>query len=176
MATPVKGVEKIEIATPLATGLMPTTGYTTIVDIQDGSVTFDVPALETQEYTVEDVDGARYVLGTNQAGAAFTCNSVDINGAVVAQLAGGTWTSATNTYAAPVQSNIVNLAIRFTSRPFDGKKFVLSIPKAAIAFNFSGAFTKDDLVAIGFTGTAQVPTNESGVSQSPWGFKVETVV
>lgn len=175
MATPVKGVESIKIAEPLATGLMPTTGFTTIVDIQDGSVTFDVPALETQEYTVEDVDGARYVLGTNQAGASFTCASVDIEGTLVADLTGGTWDVATKTFSAPVQSNIINKAIQFTSRPFNGKKFTLNIPKAAVTFNFSGAFTKDDLVAIGFTGTAQVPTNQAGVSLSPWGFKIEDV-
>lgn len=175
MATPVKGVESIKIANILATGLMPTTGFTSIVDIQDGSVTFDVPALETQEYTVEDVDGARYVLGTNQAGASFVCNSVDIEGALCARLTGGTWDIATKVFSAPVQANIINQAIQFTSRPFNGKKFVLSIPKAAIAFNFSGSFTKDDLVAIGFTGTAQVPTNEAGTPLSPWSFKIETV-
>lgn len=176
MAVPVKGVESIEIAEVLPTGLMPTTGFTKIIDIQNESVTFEVPALEVNEYTVEDVDGARYVLGTDQAGATFTANSVNIDGAVVEDLAGGTWDSGTGTYQAPAQSNVVSKAIRFTSRPFEGKKFILNIPKASIAFNFSGSFTKGDLVAIGFTGTATVPTNEAGEPQSPWGFKIVDVI
>lgn len=175
MATPVKGVESIEIADVLSTGLMPATGFTKIRDIQDNSVTLNIPALETENYTVEDVDGTRFVLGTSQDGAEFTANSVDIDGAIVEELAGGTWDDVTQEYQAPVQANIVNKAIKFTSRPFMGKKFVLNIPNAAIAFNFSGEFTKGDLVAIGFTGTAQVPTNEAGEPQPPWSFKIETV-
>lgn len=171
MATPVKGVESIEIADTLPTGLMPETGFTKIIDIQNDSVTFEVPPIETTEYTVEDVDGARYVLGTEQAGASFTCNSVDINGAVIEDLAGGTWDAVTMEYKAPTQVNVVKKAIKFTSRPFEGKKFILSIPSASIAFNFSGSFTKGDLVAIGFTGTATIPTNAAGEVQSPWQLK-----
>ncbi len=176
MAVAVKGVESVEIADTLATGLMPSTGFTKIIDIQDDSVTFEVPPLETIDYTVEDVDGTRYVLGSTQAGAVFTANSVNIDGAVVEELAGGTWDSVTGEYKAPSQANVVSKAIRFTSRPFEGKKFILSIPKASIVFNFSGSFTKGDLVAIGFTGTATVPVNESGVAQSPWGFKIADVI
>lgn len=176
MATPVKGVESVEIADVLPTGLMPTAGFVKIIDIQNDSVTFEVPAIETTDYTVEDIDGTRYVLGTDQAGANFTANSVDINGAVIADLAGGTWDVATKVYNYPTQVNIIKKAIRFTSRPFDGQKMVLSIPSASIAFNFNGSFTKGDLVAIGFTGTATVPTNEAGEVQSPWSIKFEAAL
>lgn len=175
MATPVKGVESIEIFPMSADGSMPSTGGTRIYDIEDESVTFEVPALETIKVRVEDVSGVRYALPGDTDGVTFSANSINIDGAIAAMLTGGTWTPGTGelgAFAAPVDQEVVHLAIRFTSRAFMGKKFVLNIPAAAITFNFSGAFTRGSFVAIGFTGEATTPVNEAGVAQSPWGYQI----
>lgn len=182
MATPVKGVESIEIFPISADGSMPTTGGTRIYDIQDESVTFDVPALETIKIRVEDVSGVRYVLPGDTDGVTFAANSINISGPVIAMLTGGIWTPGAvgkedfGSFAAPVNQDVVHLAIKFVSQPFMGKKFELNIPVAAAVFNFAGAFTRGDFVAIGFTGEATTPMNEAGEAQSPWGYRIVEVL
>lgn len=182
MATPVKGVESIEIFPISVDGSMPTAGGTKIYDIQDESVTFNVPPLERIRVRVEDKSGVRYVLPGETDGVTFTANSIDIAGPVAAKLTGGIWTPGGTgkeefgTYAAPVYQDIVNLAIKFTSQVFMGKKFELSIPVAAITFNFAGAFTRGSFVAIGFEGESTTPVNSSGVALSPWGWKIVEVL
>jgi len=182
MATPVKGVESIEIFPISGDGSMPTTGGTVIIDIQDESVTFDIPPVEKIKVRVEDKDGVRYVLPGETDGPTFAANSIDIAGEVAAMLTGGTWTPGETgkeefgSFDAPTDQDIKHLAIKFTSRPFMGKKFILNIPVAAITFNFSGSFTRGDFVAIGFEGEATTPVDASGNAVSPWGWKIEEVI
>src|SRR5690606_17807088 len=123
MATPVKGVESIEIFPISADGSMPTTGGTKFIDVQDESVTFNIPPVEKIKVRVEDVDGVRYVLPGETDGATFAANSIDIAGPIAAMLTGGTWTPGAvgkeefGSFAAPVNQDIAHLAIKFTSRP-----------------------------------------------------------
>ena len=124
MATPIKGVESIELFPITTTGLMPT----------------------------------------------------------AAQLTGGIWTPGPvgklefGSFAAPIDQLVVNLAVKFTSAPFMGKKMVLNIVNMAIVFNFAGAFTRGAFVAMGFSGESMAAVDEANVAKSPWGWKIEEVL
>lgn len=178
MANAVTGVEKIEIA-PIATGedigTMPSTGWVTFQDIQEGSVTFTVPEVQVTNIRVEDKSGVRHVLPGETDPPEFSAASIWIDGAIVEMLFGGTWTSGTKTYAAPTTDVITQLAIRFTSKAYGGEKFVLEIPVASIVPGFDGSFTRDNMLAVSFTGRATTPVDSNGDALSPWGFKFEAV-
>lgn len=178
MAAAVTGVEKIELA-PIATGddvgTLPDNGWKTVQDIQEGSVTFTVPEVQVTNIRVEDKSGVRHVLPGETDPPEFSAASIWIDGEIVQMLFGGTWTSGTNTYTAPTSDIITQLAIRFTTKGYGGQKFVLTIPVAAIVPGFDGSFTRDNMLAVSFTGRATTPVDKDGAAVSPWSFKFEAV-
>lgn len=176
MATPLKGVKSIKLNAPGVNGAMPETFAHTFGDVQDGSVSFNIPSITKNKVRVEDKGGVRYILpGENDEGATFAANSIDIDGAMLAFLTGGTWTSATKTFTAPVEQGIVYAAIQFESAEFESKNAQFSFPFAAITFNFDGVFTKGDLVSIGFEGEAMTPSDASGTALAPWSIKFNDI-
>lgn len=177
MATPVKGVDKIQLEVPTETGAMPAAFTNTFGDIKEESASFNIPAITKNKFRVEDRAGIRYILpGADDEGATFAAQSIDIDGKILALLTGGTWTEATKTFTAPIGSNIVYLAIQWLSNVFEGQQATFMMPKAAITFNFDGAFTKGDFVSIGFEGEAMTPVDAEGASVPPWSVKFTPVV
>lgn len=182
MATPIKGVESIEIFPISADGKMPTSGGMKIQDIQDESVNINIPNLETIKEYVEDKDGVRYVFAGRTEGITVASNSIDVNGEIAAKLTGGTWTPGATgkeefgEFAAPAKQDIVYLAIKITSKPFMGKKMVFNVVNMAVSFGTPGPLTGKGMFAIGFTGESQTPVNAAGIAQSPWGWKIEEVL
>lgn len=176
MSQAVTGVESVEFAPMGANGAMPTTGWVKIVDIEDGSVTFTVPPLATTKFRVEDKGGVRFVLPGDTDGATFAIKSLDMDGAKAALLTGGSWDATSQEYDYPANPEIVYLAIRFTSAPFEGKKFQLSIPAAAGSAGVANNLTKKGFVALSYSGEATTPSDASGVAVSPWGYKFINVV
>lgn len=172
MATPVKGVETIEFADITGDGSMPVTGWEQIVDIAMETVTFDIPEPTTIDIRVEEKPGIRYVLPGESDPATFSTGTIDIDGAKLAALCGGTWNPGTQEFKAPALEQVVYKAIRLTSQPFFNKKFQLLIPQAAITINFSTAFTKNNLVSVTITGRATTPVDGSGNPVSPWGYRL----
>lgn len=79
--------------------------------------------------------------------------------------------SATS-YDAPSVGEIKHLAIRLTSRPHKGKKFQFHFKDAAIVSNVSATFTRNEMVALGFTAKSTTPSDAAGNPVSPWGWKV----
>lgn len=172
----VTGVESVELAPIGLNGAMPTTGWVKIVDIEDDSVTFNVPPLEKIKIRVEDKGGVRYVLPGDTDGATFAFKSIDVSGDKAALLLDGDWDNAKQEYNYPANPDIVHLAVRFTSKPFQGKKFQLSIPVAAGTAGVSNNFSRKGFVALSYSGEATTPANAAGEAMSPWGFKFIDVV
>jgi len=171
MSQAVTGVESIELAPIGLNGAMPTTGWVKIVDIEDDSVSFNVPPLEKIKFRVEDKGGVRFVLPGDTDGATFAFKSIDIDGAKAALLLGGTWDPATFEYDYPANPDIIHLALRFTSKAFQGKKFQLSIPVAAGAAGIANNFSRKGFVALSYSGEATTPADATGAAVSPWGYK-----
>lgn len=167
----VTGVESIELAPIGLNGAMPTTGWVKIVDIEDDSVSFTVPPLEKIKIRVEDKGGVRYVLPGDTDGASFVFKSIDISGDKAKLLFGGEWDAVTKEYNYPANPGIINLAVRFTSQPWEGQKFQLSIPVAAGSVGLANNFTKKGFVAFSYNGEATTPADAQGEAVSPWGFK-----
>lgn len=176
MATPITGVEKLELAPIGVDGAMPTTGWVTIHDIADGSVSFTVPPIEKVKVRVEDVAGVRWILPGDTDNPVLAANTLDIDGANAEMLSGGDWDAVTSTYSAPAVEEIVYLAMRLTSKPYNGKKVIFSIPSAAISMGFSENLTRQGFLQMSIAGDVTTPVDGAGDPVSPWGFKVEAVV
>jgi hypothetical protein len=171
MSQAVSGVELIELAPIGVNGAMPTTGFVTIGDIEDDSVSFTVPPLEKIKIRVEDKGGVRFVLPGDTDGATFAMKSLDMAGDKVALLFGGVWDNTAQTYAYPANPGIINLAVRITSKPFQGKKFQLSIPVAAGTAGIANNLSRKGFLALSYSGEATTPSDAAGLAVSPWGFK-----
>lgn len=167
----VTGVESVELAPIGANGAMPTTGWVKIVDIEDGSVSFTVPPLEKIRVRVEDKGGVRFVLPGDTDGATFAVRSLEIAGEKLKLVWGGAWDAATKSYAHPALPEIIHLAVRFTSKAFQGEKFQLSIPVAAGSGGFANAIGRAGFLAFSYEGEATTPVDATGAAMSPWGFK-----
>lgn len=171
MPTPVTGVESVELAPMGVNGAMPTTGWIKIVDIEDESVSFTVPPLEKIKVRVEDKSGIRFVLPGETDGASFVANSLDLSADKAAILFKGVFNGSPTEFNAPTVDEIVSLAIRFTSKAYQGKKFQLSIPAAAVTAGIVNNFTKTGFVALSMEGEATTPVDAAGAAVSPWGYK-----
>lgn len=167
MAKRAWGVSSIEFAPVTADGSIPTTGWTRIINIQEGSVTFNVPEPSVNNIFVEDVDGAIDVLPTNdQEPAEIGFSTVELEGDKVVELIGGTY--AGGQYDAPAVSEIKHLAVRVTCRPHRGLQFQFVIRNGAVVSNIAATPTKGELIALGFIVRATTPFDGSGNPVSPW--------
>ncbi|MDP3561729.1 MAG: hypothetical protein Q8R83_06100 [Legionellaceae bacterium] len=184
MAIRAYGVESVEFAPIGVDGALPTTGWVKITNIDEGSVTFNVPEVTQNNIRVEDVDGIVDVLPGETEPAEISVASLDIDGDKVADLIGGVYTpgvpaveepptpAVPAAYDAPAVSEIKHLAIRVTSRPHRGKKFQFHLVDAAVVSNISATFTRNQMVSLGFTARSTTPFDGDGLPVSPWGWKV----
>lgn len=167
----VTGVESIELAPVGANGAMPTTGYVKIVDIEMNTVSMNIPAIEKVRIRVEDKSGVRWVLPGETDPPTFSANSLDMSIDNANLLFKGEVTSGATEFKAPTEESIHSLAIRFTSKPFEGKKFVMEIPVAAISAGIVNNFTKGGFVSLSLAGDATTASDADGNAVSPWGYK-----
>lgn len=172
----VTGVESIELAPIGLNGAMPTIGWKKIVDIEMDSVNMTIPPLEKVRFRVEDKSGVRWVLPGETDPPTFAANSLDMSIDNANLLFKGEVTTAATEFKAPVNDEIHYLAIRFTSKPFEGKKFVLEIPVAAISTGIVNNFTKSGFVALSLSGDATTPSDATGAAVPAFGFKYVDVV
>lgn len=166
----VTGVESVEFAPMSANGVMPTTGWVKIQDIEDNSVSLNIPPIETIEIRVEDKNGVRWVLEGDTPPAVFAGNSLDLAIDKANLLFKGEITEDATEFTAPL-GGIVYLAMRLTSKPFQGKKFQWSAPAGAIAAGFTNNVTRQGMLAMSFSGSATTPVDAAGEAVSPWGYK-----
>lgn len=168
----VKGVESIELAVPSEDGTVPTTGWVKIVDIEEGSVSFNIPEATLTKIRVEDKSGVWAVIGEEGDGASVTAKSLDLDPKKADLLFKGDAASAATTkFEAPIDgSNVVQLAVRVTSKPQKGFKMVFVILDGAVTARLENALTKTgtDFLALGFTAEATSVSDEDGEAVSPW--------
>jgi len=150
---------------------MPSTGFVKIVDIEMDSVSMTIPALEKVRIRVEDKAGVRWVLPGETDPPTFTANSLDLSIDKANLLFKGQVTSGATEFNAPTVDEIHYLALRFTSKPFEGKKLVLEVPVMAMSAGFVNNFTKEGFVGFNFSGDATTPSDADGNAVSPYGFK-----
>jgi hypothetical protein len=153
-----------------ADGAMPSTGWVKIGDIEDNSVSLNIPPVETVEIRVEDKNGVRWVLEGDTPPATFAGNSLDLAIDKANLLFKGEITSGATEFTAPI-GGIVYLAMRLTSKSFQGKKFQWSAPAGAIAAGFTNNVTRAGMLAMSFSGSATTPVDADGEAVSPWGYK-----
>lgn len=173
MAKAVYGVEKIEIApigTAAETGLMPATGYTDIVDIQIGSVSFNIPEPTTNDIRVEDAEGVRWVLKGDSDPPTFNFGTHDLSLEQLVEIFGGTIDAGPpEKYSAPVNQGLIQKAIRFTSKAIDGQKSVYEFPVCTLISSFDATFTKDSVAAIVIAARVTSPLNQANEPVPAWG-------
>lgn len=169
---PVKGVESIEFAPVSADGTLPAAGWVKFTDIEDGSVTFNVPEATLTKVRVEDKDGVWAIVGEEGDGASITGKSLNLDPKIADLLFKGDAASAATTkFEAPINSaNVVNLAVRVTSRPRLGFKMVFVILNGSIVARIENPLTKTgaDFLSLGFTAEATAVSDADGDPVSPW--------
>ncbi|SMG32378.1 hypothetical protein [Sphingobacterium psychroaquaticum] len=166
----VTGVESLEFAPIGVNGAIPTTGWVKLRDIEDGGITLNIPELATIDVRVEDVDGIRFVLKGDEEPAAISGASLDISISNANLLFNGV-AGATGVEFSAKNRQIHNLAIRLTSKPFEGKKMVWVAPSAAISAGFKNNVARAGFLALSFTGKTTTPLDGTGSPVSPWGYK-----
>lgn len=168
----VKGVESIEFAPVSADGSAPSTGWVKVTDIEDGSVSFNIPEATITRIQVEDKPGTWAIVAEEGDGASVTGKSLNMEPKTADLLFKGRTTStATTRFDAPIDgSNVVNLAVRVTSRPQNGFKMVFVIINGSITARVENPLTKNgtDFLALGFTAEATSAVDATGKSVSPW--------
>ncbi|WP_333577870.1 hypothetical protein ACLCDV_08040 [Sphingobacterium sp. Lzh-3] len=172
MAFAVKGVESIEFAPVSADGTLPTTGWVKFEDIEDGSVSFNIPEKNNTKVKVEDKPGTWAIVGEEGDGASVTAKSLDLEPKKADMLFNGkTASTATTKFEAPVDGTLeVNLALRVTSKPRNGFKMVFVILNGGISARIENNLTKSgaDFLALGFTAESLGVVDATGAIVSPW--------
>ncbi len=168
----VKGVESIEFAKVSADGSLPTTGWIKGENIEMGSATLNIPEKTLTKVKVEDKAGIFAVVGEEGDGASVTAKFLNLDPKMADLLFKGDAASAATTkFEAPVDGTAaVNLAVRVTSKPWNGFKMVFVILNGSVIARMENALTKDgaDFLALGFTAEAQAVTDADGDALAPW--------
>lgn len=169
---PVKGVESIEFAKVSADGALPTTGWVKFTDIEEGSVSFNIPEATLTKVRVEDKAGVWAIVGEEGDGASVTGKSLNMDPKIADLLFKGDVASTSTTkFEAPINSaNVVNLAVRVTSQPRLGFKMVFVILNGAIVARIENPLAKGgaDFLSIGFTAEATALVDDEGAPLAPW--------
>lgn len=171
----VTGVESLEFAPMGENGAIPTTGWKKIKDIEDGGITLTIPELTTIDIRVEDVSGIRFVIPGDEEPASIAGASLDLSIDNANLLFNGTVTTDAVEFNA-LDRKIHYLAVRLTSKPFQGKKMVWVAPAAALSAGFKNNLGRAGFLALSFTGKTTTPLNAVGEQVSPWGYKYIDVV
>lgn len=171
----VTGVESVEFALMGLNGAMPTTGWVKILDIEDNSISLNVPPLETVDIRVEDKSGIRWVLEGDTDPATFAGKSLDLTIDKANLMFTGKVTTGATEFNYPANAGVVYLAMRLTSKPFLGQKFQWSAPAGAISPGIENNLTRAGMLALSFSGKATTPVDATGAAVSPWGYKFITV-
>ncbi|MGJ1196289.1 hypothetical protein ACR777_10460 [Sphingobacterium spiritivorum] len=168
----VKGVESIEFAPVSADGTLPATGWVKGENIEMGSATMNIPEKTMTKVKVEDKAGIFAIIGEEGDGASVTAKFLNLDPKMADLIFKGNATStATTKFEAAIDSTTaVNLAVRVTSKPWDGFKMVFVILNGSVIGRIENALTKDGdaFLALGFTAEAQAVSDADGSAKSPW--------
>lgn len=171
-----KGVESIEFFTPETDGSFPSSGGVKVTNIEMGSVTIDIPAIEKEKIYVEDKSGPFEILGQDGDGATLTANTLNFDPKIAELVFKGITTSSASTrFEAPTTNDIVHLAIKVTSQPHDGKQAEFKFVKAAVTPGITNPLTKDGFIAISIEAEALSVSDDDGGPVAPWFYDIKNV-
>lgn len=165
-------VESVEYAPVTVDGSLPTTGWKKISPISDDAVGINIPPVAVTEIRAQDIGGVVEVLPGDTEAPNIAFASLEVDGAVAADLIGGTWDAVNKAYDAPVGDVLKSWAYRVTSKPLNGEKVVFHFKNMTTLSNITASLVRNDLVRLSYTARAKTPVNALGEAVSPWGWKV----
>ena len=152
------GLSKIEIGAIAEDGGMGASlaqlGYT-----REDSCSLTQEDPTTNEFFAEEVDDP--VISISKAGKyTFAFSIMDPSVSVLADLMGGTATTASDKWDAPSGAVTIEKSVKITPK----QGFIFEIPRMSIVAKWNAPLSKTDIVTIECTGTVMAPTKE-GVSK-----------
>ena len=159
----VLGVATIEIGDP-GDGVMGIS-LTTYSAVELNSLSFS--GAEANEETIPtEQEDAYLTLAAAATPTTCTFRLYEVFGADAVNLLGGSF--ATNTWDAPESVPDLYKSIRITSKPIDGFYFTIEMPYARISARHEGTITKNALLTIEVTATANTPVSAAQVKGAPY--------
>lgn len=160
------GLSSVKVgAVNTTTFAMPST-FTTILNVIPGTAKIAIPVPTKTRYFTEDTDYAD--MSVSEAGkTTVEFATRDMLGAFFKLGMGGT-VSGTTVWKAPTTAlGVVEKSLQLTSKVYQGKKFVISIPRAlfgaSAALNFSNKGATEP-GSIAYQATVLLPTSSVAVS------------
>jgi hypothetical protein len=164
----VLGVAKIEIGAP-GDGVMGTS-LTEFNVVELNSTNFDGSEANEETITTEQED-AYLTLSAAANPNILTFRLFEVFGDALVLLMGGTYTDGTKTWDAPESIADTYLSVRLTSKAINGFYMTIEFPYAKISARHQGTITKNNLLAIDVTATANTPVSAGGTKGAPYTIK-----
>lgn len=164
----IKGVASIKIGPP-GDGVVGTS-LTTFDKVVLSSLSLS--GAEANETTIATEQTDSYLtLSEGSTPATATFRLYEIHGADAVMLMGGSYDSATKTWKAPVSVPDKYLSVVVTSESIDGQHAEITFPYAKVVARHEGSITKNDLLSVEVTLTANTPVTAAGVENAPYEIK-----
>ncbi|MEE9408270.1 MAG: hypothetical protein V3V28_09365 [Polaribacter sp.] len=158
----IRGIDRIEFGVP-GDGVMGAGTFTVFKNVKLNSTNLTDQKPTTKKIPTENHANYRTVSeGAEPLKLTISLYEVEKENAVF--LAGGTYTTATKTYTAPVTPVIKHLSVRLVD--VEGNK--LEIPVAAVIGGRDGNLTKGDLLDFKIEIEAEAAITSAGVDNSPY--------
>lgn len=162
------GIEQIEIGNP-GDGVMGSS-LTSFTAVELNST--NMSGAEANEETIPTETEDSYLTISNAANpSTLQFRLYEVWGDAAVLLMGGTYTVGTETYDAPESIPDKYLSLRITTRPIDGFKYQIEMPYARISARHEGNITRNGLLAVDVTATANTPVSAAQVKGAPYSFK-----
>ena len=159
----VLGVATIEIGDP-GDGVMGV-GLTSYAAVELNSLSFS--GAEANEETIPtEQEDAYLTLAANANPTTCTFRLYEVFGTDAVNILGGSF--AGSTYDAPESVPDLYKSIRITSKPIDGFYFTIEMPYARISARHEGTITKNALLTVEVTATANTPVSAAQVKGAPY--------
>lgn len=168
----VLGVAKIEIGAP-GDGIMGAT-LTSFTAVELNSL--NLSGAEANEETLPTEQEDAYLTLTAAANpTTSTFRLFEVWGDAAVLLMGGTYTAGTDQYDAPEAIPDKYLSVRITSKTIDGAYMQIEFPYAKVSARHEGNITKNNLLAVAVTLTANTPVSAAQVKGAPYSIKKVSV-
>ena len=159
----VLGIETIEIGAP-GDGIMGAT-LTSFTVVELNSTSFAGAEANEETLTTEQED-AYLTIGATANPNVLQFRLFEVFGDALVLLMGGTY--ATGKWEAPLSVPDTFLSVRLTSKPINGFKMTIEFPYAKVSARHEGSITKNNLLAVAVTATANTPVSALAVKGAPY--------
>ncbi|MBF9252486.1 hypothetical protein I2I11_04200 [Pontibacter sp. 172403-2] len=153
--TPISGIERLDFA-PAYKNIADApldAAWRRVENINNGTVSLTQNEDSVNQIIPEDKDVAEVTLSTPGEADTFNFSTLDFTQENFADLFNVAFDAATSTTTFKAQRKVANLAIRMTTRPVNGIKYIITFPNTDARSRVENPFTKDGLVQISATAT-----------------------